>query len=137
MSLLLALPLGGMAQGINGNDSTRRVALSEVIVEGAKVVRHNGYDAYLPSQSQRAHSANGLDLLSQMALPGIHIDQVQKTVSSGLGSGSVVVKINNVEATLEQLQAILPSQVVSVEYTDARNEVWGWRGRGYQCEDKA
>lgn len=122
---LLALPLGCMAQGVHGNDSTRRVALSEVVVEGAKVVRHNGYDAYLPSQSQRAHSANALDLLSQMALPGIRVDQVQKTVSSGLGSGSVVVKINNVEATLEQLQSILPAQVVSVEYTDTPGMKYG------------
>lgn len=115
-SLLLGLPIGVWAQDVTKNDSTN-VQLNETIVEGASVIRHNGFDTYFPSDAQRTHSSNALDLLSMVALPGIHVDQVQKSIISSTGASGVVVKINNVEATLEQLQSIHPYLVTKIEYS--------------------
>lgn len=118
-SLLLGLPIGTWAQDVTIDDSTN-VQLNEAVVEGASVIRHNGFDTYFPSAAQRAHSANALDLLSMVALPGIHVDQVQKSIISSTGASGVVVKINNVEATLDQLQSIHPYLVTKIEYSTTK-----------------
>ena len=49
-SLLLGLPIGVWAQDVTKNDSTN-VQLNEAIVEGASVIRHNGFDTYFPSDA--------------------------------------------------------------------------------------
>lgn len=123
-SLLLGLPIGVFAQNVVETDSAK-VELNEAVVKGASVIRHNGFDTYFPSAEQRAHSANALDLLSIMTLPGIHVDQVQKSISNSMGTGSVVVKINNVIATLDQLQSIHPAMVTNIEYSTTPGMKYG------------
>lgn len=123
-SILLGLPMAVYAQNITTADSTN-VQLNEAVVEAARVVRHNGYDAYIPSPEQRSHSANALDLLSLIALPGVHVDQVQKSITNSMGTGGVVVKINNVVATLDQLQSIQPYQVTNIEYSATPSMKYG------------
>ena len=124
-SLFLLFPLASLAQVENANDTTKNVELKAAVVEGARVVRHNGYDSYYPTKVQRSNSANGLDLLSKIELPGIHVDQVQKNISNSMGTGNVVVKINNVESTIDQLQAIHPEQITSIELTTAPGMRYG------------
>ena len=122
--LLLGLPVGVWAQDVTQTDSTK-VQLGEAIVEGASVIRHNGFDTYFPSAEQRTHSANALDLLSVMTLPGIHIDQVQKSITNSKGASGVVIKINNVEASLDQVQSIHPDMVAKVEYSTTPSIKYG------------
>jgi hypothetical protein len=109
----------------NGKDTTKTVALQEVNVEGSRIIRHAGYDLYLPTKMQREHSANGFDLLQQMQLPGIMTDQVEKTVNYTRGSGKVVIKINNVVSTVKDLLAITPNQLTKVEYSTMPSMKYG------------
>lgn len=113
--LLAVFPVQTFGQQDATKDTISSVQLQKVFIEGAQVLHRNGYDLFVPSQELRTHSANGLDLLSQIGLPGIYVDQVQKTISNAMGTGTVVVKINNVEASLEQLQTILPTQIKSIK----------------------
>ena len=106
-------------------DSLRSVKLSEVKVEGMRMIHHTDHDSYMPTKFQREHASNGLDLLSQMHLPGLRIDQVDKSVSYTHGTGSVMVRINDVESTIEDLLAIPPSQLIRVEYTSAPGMKYG------------
>ncbi len=106
-------------------DTLENVQLHEVSIEGAEVLHRNGYDLFVPSQELRSHSSNGLDLLSQMGLPGIYVDQVQKSISNTKGTGTVIVKINNVEASLEQLQTILPTQIKSIKMVNVPSLKYG------------
>ena len=99
------------------------------------VLHRNGYDLFVPSQELRSHSSNGLDLLSQMTLPGIYVDQVQKTISNTMGTGSVIVKINNVEASLEQLQTIAPTQIKSIKMFNVPSLKYG-AGVGFVIDVK-
>lgn len=122
-TLLFPIPL--MAQKTERADSINQQHLQEVVVEGSRIVRHKGYDTYIPSETLRNHSANGLDLLSNMALPHIRIDQVEKKIANTFGTGNVIIEINNVEATFEDLQSLLPSQIQNVEYSTTPRMKYG------------
>lgn len=122
-TLLFPIPL--MAQNTERADSINQQHLQEVVVEGSRIVRHKGYDTYIPSETLRNHSANGLDLLSNMALPHIRIDQVEKKIANTFGTGNVIIEINNVEATFEDLQSLLPSQIQNVEYSTTPRMKYG------------
>ena len=127
VSLILSMfvPIFCLAQKNTQSDSIKTIKLGEVVIQSSSVVHHNGYNSYMPSDGQRRHSANALDLLEHIQLPDIRIDLVEKKIVNTTGTGSVVVKINNVEATIEELQAILPQQVVDVEYTTSPGMKYG------------
>lgn len=123
--LTTVLSVQAFCQQVAPKDTISNVQLQEVSIEGAQVLHRNGYDLFVPSQELRSHSSNGLDLLSQMGLPGIYVDQVQKTISNTIGTGTVMIKINNVEASLEQLQTIAPSQIKSIKMFKAPSLKYG------------
>lgn len=89
--------------------------LPEVIIKSKRVVHHTNYDVYIPSQQQQEHAANGLDLLSLVRLPRIRVDQVEKSVST-LISGEVQVRINGILSSVEEVQALIPSQIIKIDY---------------------
>lgn len=114
--LLVALPLKGMCQNTDVDESTMNTQLSQVTIESAKIIHHNDYDIYYPSHLQRLHSANAVDLISLINLPGIHVDQVQKRITNSMSNGNVIVKINNVQSTFDYLQTIPSKQISYIEY---------------------
>lgn len=125
---LLAILAGTTSPHLFAQKDSIRVStqqLEEVVIQSERVIHHTNYDVYMPSKLQKEHAANGLDLLSQIHLPGIRIDQVQKSINYTQGTGAVLVRINNVESTMEDLQAIHPSQLVKVEYTTVPSMKYG------------
>lgn len=104
------------AQAQLPKDSAQVMQLPTAEVESARVVRTKTGFSLFPSMLQRQHAGNGLELLLQMRLPSVHIDGVEKTVTSSLGTGKVVVLLNGVEATLEDVESLPQELVARVEY---------------------
>ncbi len=126
LPLFVVIPMISFGQDVEvRKDSTQDVKLGDVTIEAAKVIHHNGFDTYIPSQEQRSHSANGLDLLSKMYMPGVYVDQVQRQIQNSAGNGRIIVKINNVEIPIDQLQSVMPSQVVNIEYSNTPGMKYG------------
>lgn len=62
-------------------DSIKNISLPEIEVSGDNIIpKKDGY-IFFPTQSQRDHAGNGLDLLEQMKLPGVHIDFLEKSMT--------------------------------------------------------
>ena len=101
---------------INRGDSIKNIMLENIVVESKNILHNTDGETYIPKMSQRKLAANGLDLIDKMKIPGLKIDEVQKTVSS-LTPGEVQIRINGVEATIDELMALLPSQIKSINYT--------------------
>lgn len=100
---------------INRGDSIKNIMLENIVVESKNILHNTDGETYIPKMSQRKLAANGLDLIDKMKIPGLKIDEVQKTVSS-LTPGEVQIRINGVEATIDELMALLPSQIKSINY---------------------
>ena len=97
------------------NDFIKNVMLDGIVIENKNIKHNIDGETYRPKMSQRKVAANGLDLIDKMKIPGLKIDEVQKTVNS-ITPGEVQIRINGVEATIDELTALLPSQIKSINY---------------------
>lgn len=95
-------------------DTTQIEELQEVIIQAPKVVRKSDMDLYFPSSSAVEHSKNGMTLLRNMMIPSLEVNEVMGTVTSA--GQSVQVRINGREATVKQVNALLPQSIKRVEW---------------------
>lgn len=97
-------------------DSTS-IALSEVVITGSQVINQADRKIILPTAEQLKASTNGLSLLQQLQLNRITVDMMQKKVSLS-GGETVQLRINGVEASVQEISALLPEDIVRVEHHD-------------------
>lgn len=114
-AIIIPASMYGQTDSIQTDSIYRNIIMQEVVVESPNIRHYTDRDVYIPNSNQRNHAANGLELLNQMRFQGIKVDEVQKTVSSLL-NGVVQIRINDVESTVDDLTAIIPSQISKVEY---------------------
>ena len=93
------------------------VSLSEVTVKASNEKNKADRKIVFPSESQRKSSANGIDLLQQLQLPRLQVNNLYRTVSVP-GGGEVQLRINGIIATNEEIIALLPDDIIRVEYHD-------------------
>ena len=105
--------LCGLAQ--TSADSVQVQQLNEAVVNSAQIAKKTGGYILFPSTLQRKHTTNGLDLLCALRLPGVKIDPVEKNIISTTSSGNVIVLINGVESSLDNLQTLPQEMVGKVE----------------------
>ncbi len=93
------------------------VLLDEIIVSGDAVVKKSDRQMLIPTQEQKRAATNGVNLLQQMPIAHIIVSPLDKTIKTTLGE-DVQLRINGVEATKEEVNAIRPADVIRVEYHD-------------------
>lgn len=71
----------------------------------------------IPSSRQIKAATSGYELLSHMQLPGLKVNSIERSISTVSG-GSVQLRINDIEASTAQVQALRPDEVLRVEYID-------------------
>ena len=113
LGILSLFSLCGLAQ--TPADSVQVQQLNEAVVNSARIVKKTGGYILFPSSLQRQHTINGLDLLCALRLPGVKIDPLEKNIISTTGSGNVIVLINGVESSLDNLQTLPQEMVGKVE----------------------
>lgn len=91
--------------------------LGEVVVAASSTISKINQRIVFPTNQQLSHSANGMQLLNVMMLPGLHINPMANTVSSS-GGERIILQINGVNATPEEIQTLQPRQIRRVEYSD-------------------
>jgi hypothetical protein len=93
------------------------LSINEVVISASSTVSRINQRIVFPTQLQLSHSANGIQLLNTMMLPGLNINPMLNCISSPDG-GTVILQINGINATSEELLTIQPGQIKRVEYSD-------------------
>lgn len=97
------------------------LSLSNYILEEVTVSanNHTKIDRQItfPSAQQIAHSFNGLDVLSKIALPGIRVNPIENTISP-INNRPIQLRINDIVATIDDVLAINPQYILKIEYID-------------------
>lgn len=93
--------------------------LGEVVVEAARVVHHADGSTHFPTSWQKEHSTQAYSLLAKLSLPGIRVDETQRTIETVANQGSVQVRINDLPATRDDLLTLDPQSVSSIIYIDS------------------
>lgn len=118
-SILLPVSMGALAQ----DDKT--VELKEVKVEAARVVKKVDGQLIIPSEAQRKASTNGYNLLGKLALYGLRVDEVNRSVISLTNRGSVQIRINGVIASKEDLLSLDPMSIRNINFIDSPGVGYG------------
>ena len=92
------------------------IALGEVTVSAQRYVRKSDKVLIFPDQKQTKYAANGYDLLSNLQIPGLKVNRLEKEVTTQLGAATLY--INGVKATYQEVQALRPKDIARVEYHD-------------------
>lgn len=93
------------------------VALSEVTITAANVINQIDRKIILPTSLQLKTSTNGFSLLQQMKLSRIHIDPVNRIITSS-SQGDVQLRINGAVAETQDILSLRPGDVIRIEYHD-------------------
>lgn len=106
-------------------DSLMAQSLPEVSITSEKVIKHTGFNVYIPSKLQLGHSANGLDLLNLLQLPGVKADPLEKAIISTYAKGRVLLRKNGVDVQPDDLLALRPEEVKRIEHVYAPGVKYG------------
>ncbi len=112
------------------SDTTAVHTLSEVVIRGARVVRKPDGQLFFPSEKQLQASTNGYNLLARLALPRIRVDEVARTITPLTNTGTVQLRLNGAITTREELIALDPKTIRSVDFIDNPGVRYG-EGIGY------
>lgn len=104
------------AQEEQHTDTIATQELQEVVIQAPKVIRKADMDVFYPSVSAIEHSKNGLQMLKNLMIPTLTVNDVMGQVTAS--GQSVQVRINGREATIEQVQNLLPETIKRVEWMD-------------------
>lgn len=97
-------------------DSTS-IALDEVTITASHIINHPDKKIVLPTSAQIKASSDGLSLLQQLQLSRIYVDQMQRKIS--VSGGEVVqLRINGVEASVDEVNALRPEEILRIEHHD-------------------
>ncbi len=113
-----------MALTVNGNTHIGDIfmeegatELGEVVVESQAIIQKVDRQILLPSKEQMQASSDGVSLLQNLQIPRIVISPIDNSVKT-LSDESVQLRINGVEASTADVQAINPKDIIRVEYHD-------------------
>lgn len=93
------------------------IALEEVTVTAAPVINQPDRKLIFPTAHQLKASTNGLSLLQNLQLSRIHIDPIQKTITSS-NEGEVQLRINGAKVEIQEILSLRPEDIIRVEYHD-------------------
>ena len=109
--------------------SDKDVALGDIYIESSSVElegitvtasSQTGFSdrkMLYPTSRQVRLSENGLGLLREMMIPMIDVNSFRNTVAT-VDGGEVQLRINDVEATIQDIMALQPGEVKRIEYLD-------------------
>ena len=94
------------------------VQIEEVTVEASSVTKTVDGMQLIPTSSQLQHSASGYDLLARIGLPDLRIDIATNTISTFDGKGEVQIRINDIVASRQDMQALDVKNVIRIDYIE-------------------
>lgn len=95
-------------------DSLKTVKLNEVVVKSKQKIHGLEKEIYIPTMAQRRISADGYDLLRNMAIPQLDINVLTNTVQVH-GKAVTFVVDGHIVTNPNDLKQILPRDILRVE----------------------
>lgn len=90
--------------------------LAEVVIHGDNVIQKVDKTIVIPTKTDIKASTNSIELLSNLNLPGLMANVIEKKVTiNGLGA---IYQINGRQQSREQFMAVNPENILRIEYSD-------------------
>lgn len=99
------------------------VALNEVVVSGSSITHKVDRTLIIPTDAALKSAYNPYDLMFNLAIPHLQVNPITKNMEAN-GSG-VQTRINGIVATQTEVAAILPKDIVRIEFIKNPGERYG------------
>ncbi|MBS1319849.1 MAG: TonB-dependent receptor [Parabacteroides sp.] len=93
------------------------VSLDGVTVSASNTSSRSDRKLIFPSDRHVKASTNGMDLLQQLMLPKITVNPMSNEIKVP-GNGEVQLRINGVKVELDEIKALLPTDIIRIEFHD-------------------
>lgn len=93
------------------------IALGDVTIQANSIIQKVDRRVLLPNDSQISAATDGVSLLQNLQIPRIMINPTDNSVTT-LSNDGVQLRINGVLASTAEVKAIMPKDVIRVEYYD-------------------
>ena len=93
------------------------VSLDGVTVSASNTNSRSDRKLIFPSDRQVKASTNGMDLLQQLMFPKITVNPMSNEIKVP-GNGEVQLRINGVKVELDEIKALLPTDIIRIEFHD-------------------
>lgn len=93
------------------------LTLQEVKVDVDNAALYTDRSVYIPSSKQKNAARNATDLLRLLSIPQIRIDPITESISDNFG-GNVVVYINSLPASKDEMEGMRTADVKKVEFLE-------------------
>jgi hypothetical protein len=114
------ISLAGLKAGISLPEilmEEESLSIDAVTVSASAVTSRIDRKLVFPTEQQVQASTNGIDLLQQLMLPRVQVNPMMNGISVP-GGGEVQLRINGVKVEINEIQALLPADIIRVEYHD-------------------
>ena len=91
--------------------------LNDVTVTANNVIQKADRQIIIPNLLQQKTSSNGLSLLQHLQLSRISVNTLDSKVTTTMGD-AIELRINGVKAEIQEVKALLPADVLRIEYHD-------------------
>lgn len=99
-------------------------SLDEVVVTAGRFRYTPQGVTVFPSISVKTASLDGFDVLQRLSLPNLLFSSSDKNISLG-GSGRLLIRIDNINSTVKDLQMLPPSSIKRVELIQSPGQQYG------------
>ena len=112
--LLLSL----LAFSAYSQNDEKTVALEELTVQAARVVKKTDGQILYPTEVQKSAATDGYSILGKLALPNLRIDEISHDISAIDGRGEVQIRINGIEVGTAEMLSLNPNLITHIDFID-------------------
>lgn len=103
--------------------SEQSVALNEVVVSGNNMTQKVDRMVIIPTSAALKSAYNPYDLLFNLTIPRLRVNAISKSLEAN--GGDVQTRINGIVATQAEVAAVLPKDVVRIEFIENPGKRYG------------
>ncbi len=123
----LKTSLKGTGKDVSAGDiylTAARTELDGITVTASGQTGFSDRKLLYPTSRQVKLSDNGVSLLREMMIPRIEVNSFRNTIAT-IDGGDVQLRINDAEATIQDIMALQPGEVKRIEYIDSPGMRYG------------
>lgn len=99
------------------------VKLNEVVVSGNSITQKVDRMVIVPTGAAMKNAYNPYDLMLNLSIPRLQVNSITKSLEAN--GGSVQTRINGIVATSTEVAALLPKDIVRIEFIENPGERYG------------
>ncbi len=122
LTILIAVTITLSIQAQN-TDSIKVIQLQDVEIKGASIIHKVDRMLIIPTKTALKNAYNPFDLMFNMAIPRLSVNPLNKDIMAN--GGGVQLRINNIKATVDEVAALLPKDIIRIEMIENPGERYG------------